>query len=139
MDDYNIHCSAPFSRAFWLAKHHQLYSGLGADIVMESIGSIWSLSSSAPFRRKSTLEFCDQGSQRFRLLVCSEVTAGQTLDLETELAHPLVRKLDLKPRAATAELRKLATMLTPKSAKAFIGHLLESSVVRAGREPPVCR
>jgi hypothetical protein len=22
---------------FWLAKHHQLYSGVGADIVMESI------------------------------------------------------------------------------------------------------
>ena len=34
---YNDHCSPPFSRACWLGKHHQLYSGLGADIVMESI------------------------------------------------------------------------------------------------------
>src|SRR5262249_22742219 len=37
IDSYNDHCSAPFSRACWLALHHQLYSGLGADIVMESI------------------------------------------------------------------------------------------------------
>src|SRR5438094_6171266 len=34
---YNNHRSAPFLRARWLDKHHQLYSGLGADIVMESI------------------------------------------------------------------------------------------------------
>jgi hypothetical protein len=26
-----------FSRDCWLVQHHQLYSGLGADIVMESI------------------------------------------------------------------------------------------------------
>src|SRR5262249_17047035 len=37
IDSYNDHCSAPFSRSCWLALHHQLYSGLGADIVMESI------------------------------------------------------------------------------------------------------
>src|SRR5579864_435477 len=34
---YNDHRSAPFSRACWLVLAHQLYSGVGADIVMESI------------------------------------------------------------------------------------------------------
>jgi len=34
---YNDHCPAPFSRAFWLVSRHQVYSGLGAGIVMESI------------------------------------------------------------------------------------------------------
>jgi hypothetical protein len=34
---YNDHCSAPFSRAFWLVRTTKVYSGLGADIVMESI------------------------------------------------------------------------------------------------------
>jgi hypothetical protein len=33
---YNDHRSAPFSRAL-VGWHHQLYSGVGADIVMESI------------------------------------------------------------------------------------------------------
>src|SRR5262249_1288750 len=33
---YNDHCSAPFSRAL-VGLHHQIYSGVGADIVMESI------------------------------------------------------------------------------------------------------
>src|SRR5215469_2810547 len=38
INSYNDHCSAPFSRALvgW-TQHHQLYSGVGADIVMESI------------------------------------------------------------------------------------------------------
>src|SRR6185437_1515882 len=40
IDSYNDHRSAPFSRACWLDKHHQLYSELGADIVMESISLI---------------------------------------------------------------------------------------------------
>jgi len=34
---YNNHRSAPFLRACWLVLAHQLYSDLGADIVMESI------------------------------------------------------------------------------------------------------
>jgi hypothetical protein len=34
---YNDHRSAPFSRAVGWLQHHQLYSGVGADIVMESI------------------------------------------------------------------------------------------------------
>ncbi len=35
--------SAPFSRACWLVQHHQLYSGIGADIVMESFHSLTGL------------------------------------------------------------------------------------------------
>ena len=41
INSYNDHCSAPFSRALLVGiKHHQLYSDLGADIVMESISLI---------------------------------------------------------------------------------------------------
>ena len=34
---YNDHCSAPFSRAFWLVGTTKVYSGIRADIVMQSI------------------------------------------------------------------------------------------------------
>ena len=37
---YNDHRSAPFSRALLVGQHHQLYLGLGADIVMESISQV---------------------------------------------------------------------------------------------------
>jgi hypothetical protein len=36
----NSHRSAPFSRPVGWFWHHQLYSGVGADIVMESISLI---------------------------------------------------------------------------------------------------
>src|SRR6516225_8624292 len=44
---------------------------------------------------KSSLELCDQRGQGFRLFVGGEVTAGQTHDLEAELAQPFFRKIDL--------------------------------------------
>src|SRR6516162_11385224 len=53
------------------------------------------LNSSLLSLRKSSFELCDQCSQGFRLLVCGEVTAGQTLDLEAELAQPFLRQVDL--------------------------------------------
>jgi hypothetical protein len=34
---YNDHCPAPFYPSLLVGKHHQVYSGLGAGIVMESI------------------------------------------------------------------------------------------------------
>jgi hypothetical protein len=34
---YNDHRPAPFSRAFWLVGTTKVYSGVGADIVMDSI------------------------------------------------------------------------------------------------------
>ena len=37
---YNDHRSAPFSRALWLVCTTKVYSGLGADIVMESLHSL---------------------------------------------------------------------------------------------------
>jgi hypothetical protein len=37
---YNDHRSAPFSRACWLVLAPPTYSGMGADIVMESIALI---------------------------------------------------------------------------------------------------
>ena len=47
---YNQHIG-PFSRAFWLVQHHQVYSGVGADIVMESIVlTTWSISAMAILR-----------------------------------------------------------------------------------------
>jgi hypothetical protein len=38
---YNNHCSAPFSRACWLALAPPTLPGVGADIVMESIALIY--------------------------------------------------------------------------------------------------
>ena len=44
---------------------------------------------------QSSLELRDQGCQGFGLLIRGEVTAGQPLDLEAELAQPLFREVDL--------------------------------------------
>src|SRR5262249_61444698 len=44
---YNDHCSAPFSRAL-VGLHHQIYSGVGADIVMESISPTIAISPTTP-------------------------------------------------------------------------------------------
>src|SRR6516162_425584 len=44
---------------------------------------------------RSPLELRDQGRQGCRLFVRGEVTAGQPLDLEAEVAQPFLRKIDL--------------------------------------------
>src|SRR5262249_6870135 len=44
---------------------------------------------------ESSLEFRDQGRQGFRLLIRGQVTAGQPLDLEAELAQPFFGEVDL--------------------------------------------
>jgi len=47
------------------------------------------------FSCSSSLELRDQSRQRFGLFIRDEVTARQPLDLETELAQSLLRKVDL--------------------------------------------
>src|SRR5258708_25668595 len=44
---------------------------------------------------ESSLELPDHGRQGFRLLIRGEVTAGQPLDLEAELAQPFLYETDL--------------------------------------------
>ena len=44
---------------------------------------------------ESSLELRDQGRQGLGLLIRGEVTAGQPLDLEAELAQPFLREVDL--------------------------------------------
>src|SRR6516165_12789176 len=44
---------------------------------------------------RSSLELRDQGREGCRLLIRGEVTAGQPLDLEAELAQPFLREIDL--------------------------------------------
>src|SRR5262249_16504963 len=63
IDSYNDHCSAPFSRACWLALHHQLYSGLGADIVMESI-NVSDMDKAYAWLRQNRVEHASSGPQR---------------------------------------------------------------------------
>jgi hypothetical protein len=45
--------------------------------------------------RKSSLELRDQARQGFGLLIRGEVTAGQPLDLEAELAQSFLRDVNL--------------------------------------------
>jgi len=47
------------------------------------------------FSYKSSLELRDQSSQGFRLLIRGEVTAGQPLNLEAEVAQSFLREIDL--------------------------------------------
>src|SRR5215471_19093998 len=57
--------------------------------------SLFSVAGSWLHSCQSSLEFRDQGCQGFGLLVRGEVTAGQALDLEAELAQPFFREVDL--------------------------------------------
>jgi hypothetical protein len=50
---YSDHRSTPFSEPVGWPEHHQLYSGVGADIVMESI--------TLPRKSSSTFAFRKQG------------------------------------------------------------------------------
>jgi len=47
------------------------------------------------FSCKSSLELRDQSRQGFRLFIRGEVTAGQPLNLEAEVAQSFLREIDL--------------------------------------------
>jgi hypothetical protein len=79
------------------------------------------------FSCKSSLELRDQSRHGLRLFIRDEVTAGQPLNLETEVAQSFLREIDL-PAAAHQERELIAirleevTEVKPIALRFVIGH-----------------